>query len=102
MVGTFSMFVLVPGDNLFDSWYRSRSLGFVYCNLPPEVSHNQCWDNLALHSHGIRRIPGILSQNLKVERNPEAGWTVVKESVGFVDLQGDLLVYPFDSKSSSP
>ncbi|WZZ60321.1 hypothetical protein YC2023_060428 [Brassica napus] len=88
-----NMFVLVPGDNLFDSWYRSRSLGF-YCNLPPEVSHNQCWDNLALHSHGIRRIPGILSQNLKVERNPEAGWTVVKESVGFVDLQGDLLCLP--------
>ncbi|KAH0898780.1 hypothetical protein HID58_048348 [Brassica napus] len=25
--GTFSMFVLVLGDNLVDSWYRSRSLG---------------------------------------------------------------------------
>ncbi|KAH0858733.1 LOW QUALITY PROTEIN: hypothetical protein HID58_086994, partial [Brassica napus] len=115
--GTFSMFVLVPGDNLVDSWYRSRSLGLFYCNLSPEVSHNQCWDNLALCSHGIQRILGMLSQNLKVERyillkpigsgtfsskNSEAGWTVVKESVGCVDLQGDLLVYPFDSKSSSP
>ncbi|KAF3571797.1 hypothetical protein F2Q69_00059949 [Brassica cretica] len=29
--GTFSMFVLVPGDNLVDSWYRSRSLGLVVC-----------------------------------------------------------------------
>ncbi|KAH0922566.1 LOW QUALITY PROTEIN: hypothetical protein HID58_022584 [Brassica napus] len=100
--GMFSMFVLVPGDNLVDSWYQSRSLGLVYCNLPPEVRHNQCWDNLALCSHGIRRIMGMLSQNLKVERNPEAGWTIVKESVGCVNLQGDLLVYPFDSKSSSP
>ncbi|KAH0880054.1 LOW QUALITY PROTEIN: hypothetical protein HID58_067448 [Brassica napus] len=54
--GTFSMFVLVPGDNLVDSWYRSRSLGLINFNLPPEVSHNQCWDNLALCSHGIRRI----------------------------------------------
>ncbi|KAG2287242.1 hypothetical protein Bca52824_046846 [Brassica carinata] len=97
------MFVLVPGDNLVDSWYRSRSVGLVYCNLPPEVSHNQCWDNLALCSHGIWRILGMLSQNLKVERfsswNPEAGWTVVKESVGCVDLQGDLRI-SFDSKSS--
>ncbi|KAH0922567.1 LOW QUALITY PROTEIN: hypothetical protein HID58_022585, partial [Brassica napus] len=111
--GMFSMFVLVPGDNLVDSWYQSRSLGLVYCNLPPEVSHNQCWDNLALCSHGIRRILGMLSQNLKVERyilmkpigsgtfssrNVEAGWTVVKESVGCVNLQGDLLLYPFDSE----
>ncbi|WZZ79080.1 hypothetical protein YC2023_099652 [Brassica napus] len=29
--GTFSMFVLVPGDNLVDSWYQSRSLGLVVC-----------------------------------------------------------------------
>ncbi|KAF2544743.1 hypothetical protein F2Q70_00022639 [Brassica cretica] len=29
--GTFSMFFLVPGDNLVDSWYRSRSLGLVVC-----------------------------------------------------------------------
>ncbi|KAH0938839.1 LOW QUALITY PROTEIN: hypothetical protein HID58_006300, partial [Brassica napus] len=100
--GTFSMFVLMPGDNLVDSWCRSRSLGVFYFNLPPAVSHNQLWDNLALCSHGIRGILGMLSQNLKVERNPEAGWIVVKESAGCVDLQGDLLVYPFDSKSSSP
>ncbi|KAF3608681.1 hypothetical protein DY000_02049582 [Brassica cretica] len=66
-----------------------------------DFCHNQCWDNLELCSHGIRRILGMLSQNLKVERNPEAGWTVVKESIGCVNLQGDLLVYPFDSKSSS-
>ncbi|KAF3579033.1 hypothetical protein DY000_02033068 [Brassica cretica] len=86
--GTFSMFVLVPGDNLVDSWYRSRSVGLVYCNLLPEVSHNQCWDNLALCSHGIWRILGMLSQNLKVER-----YILLKPI-------GDLLVYPFDSKSS--
>ncbi|KAH0936494.1 hypothetical protein HID58_013611, partial [Brassica napus] len=29
--GTFGMFVLVPGDNLVESWYRSRSLGHVVC-----------------------------------------------------------------------
>ncbi|KAF2556135.1 hypothetical protein F2Q68_00015246 [Brassica cretica] len=29
--GTFSKFVLVPGDNLVDSWYQSRSLGHVVC-----------------------------------------------------------------------
>ncbi|KAF2535233.1 hypothetical protein F2Q68_00021231 [Brassica cretica] len=29
--GTFGMFFLVPGDNLVDSWYRSRSLGHVVC-----------------------------------------------------------------------
>uniref|UniRef100_M4CWF2 Uncharacterized protein n=1 Tax=Brassica campestris TaxID=3711 RepID=M4CWF2_BRACM len=39
-----------------------------YFNLPPAVSHNQLWDNLALCSHGIRGILGMLSQNLKVER----------------------------------
>ena len=43
---------------------------------------------------GTWRLDGLSSYN------PEAGWTVVKESIGCVDLQGDLLVYPFDSKSS--
>ncbi|KAH0884080.1 LOW QUALITY PROTEIN: hypothetical protein HID58_060176 [Brassica napus] len=96
--GTFNMFVLVPGDNLVDSWYRSRSLGLVveryillkverYILLKP-IGSGTCfflyWRLYRFSS-----------------RNPEAGWTVVKESVGCVDLQGDLLVYAFDSKSSS-
>ncbi|KAH0853117.1 LOW QUALITY PROTEIN: hypothetical protein HID58_093446, partial [Brassica napus] len=120
--GTFSMFVLVLGDNLVDSWYRSRS--------PGHVSHNQCWDDLASCFHGTQRILGMLSQILEVRgcnrrlyrlssRNPEAGWTLVKEPVAFMDLspgtlrifvrepdgcmdlQGDLPIYLFDSKSSS-
>ncbi|KAH0884126.1 LOW QUALITY PROTEIN: hypothetical protein HID58_060222 [Brassica napus] len=133
--GTFSMFVLVPGDNLVDSWSRSRFLGHVVCGehtaiCPSEVSHHQCWDDLASCFHGTQTILGILSQNLEVRgcdrrlyrlssRNPEAGWTLVKEPVacmdlspgtlrifvrepdGCVDLQGDLPVYLFDSKSSS-
>ncbi|KAF2556134.1 hypothetical protein F2Q68_00015245 [Brassica cretica] len=40
-----------------------------------------------------RRLNGLSS------RNPEAGWTIVQEPDGCVDLQGDLLVYFFDSKS---
>ncbi|KAG2292790.1 hypothetical protein Bca52824_039459 [Brassica carinata] len=36
------MFVFVPGDNLVDSCTA----------ICPEVSHNQCWDNLALCSLG--------------------------------------------------
>ncbi|KAH0883830.1 LOW QUALITY PROTEIN: hypothetical protein HID58_059926 [Brassica napus] len=32
--GTFSMFVLVLGDNLVHSWYRSRILGQVVCVVP--------------------------------------------------------------------
>ncbi|KAG2255657.1 hypothetical protein Bca52824_074951 [Brassica carinata] len=61
---------------------------------------------------GTRRLDGLSS------RNPEAGWTLVpnrrrmdfdhgtggwlnfvQEPNGCVDLQGDLLVYLFDSKS---
>ncbi|KAH0880094.1 LOW QUALITY PROTEIN: hypothetical protein HID58_067488, partial [Brassica napus] len=120
--GTFSMFILVPGDNLVDSWYQSRS--------PGHVSHHQCWDDLASCFHGTQRILGMLSQNLEVRgcdrrlyrlssRNPEAGWTLVEEPVAFmelspgtiriffwepdgcVDLQGDLPVHLFDLKSYS-
>ncbi|KAH0917432.1 LOW QUALITY PROTEIN: hypothetical protein HID58_025092, partial [Brassica napus] len=126
--------------NLVDSWYRSRSPGHPlilgHCQLcstaicPSEVSHHQCWDDLASCFHGTQRILGMLSQNLEVRgcdrrlyrlssRNPEAGWTLVKEPVacmdlspgtlrifvwepdGCVDLQGDLPVYLFDLKSSS-
>ncbi|KAF3551725.1 hypothetical protein DY000_02006724 [Brassica cretica] len=29
--GTFGVFVSVLGDNLVDSWYRSRTLGHVVC-----------------------------------------------------------------------
>ncbi|KAF3532033.1 hypothetical protein DY000_02039620 [Brassica cretica] len=78
ITGTFSMFVSVPRDNLVDSWYRS---------------YNQCWDDLASLFHETRRILGVLSQNLKVIR------IFVQEPDGCVDLQGDLLVYPVDSKS---
>ncbi|WZZ35185.1 hypothetical protein YC2023_018586 [Brassica napus] len=31
IAGTFGVFVSVLGDNLVDSWYRSRTLGHVVC-----------------------------------------------------------------------
>ncbi|KAH0928990.1 LOW QUALITY PROTEIN: hypothetical protein HID58_014717 [Brassica napus] len=141
--GTFSMFALPPGDNLVDSWYRSRFLGHVVCGeyiaiCPLEVSHHQCWDDLASCFHGTQRIIGMLSQNLErysethrfedviggcIDFHPGTrrldGRTLVKEPVtcmnlsprtlrifvreldGCVDLQGDLPIYLFNSKSSS-
>ncbi|KAH0910777.1 LOW QUALITY PROTEIN: hypothetical protein HID58_034098 [Brassica napus] len=123
-LGTFSMFVLVPGDNLADSWYRSRSPGHwkhwlnsvidpwalstTTAICPSEVSHHQCWDDLASCFHGTQRILGMLSQNLEVRgcdprlyglssRNPEAGWTLVKELVACMDLSPGTLSYPFGS-----
>ncbi|CAF2056523.1 unnamed protein product [Brassica oleracea] len=54
--GTFGMFVLVLGDNLVDSWYRSRILGHVVC--------------------GAQRLDGLSSWNL------EARWTFVQEPEG--------------------
>ncbi|WZZ61290.1 hypothetical protein YC2023_061397 [Brassica napus] len=77
--GTFSMFILVPGDNLVDSWYQSRS--------PGHVSHHQCWDDLASCFHGTQRILGMLSQNLE-------------EPGGRMDFR-DLPVHLFDLKSYS-
>ncbi|KAH0879610.1 LOW QUALITY PROTEIN: hypothetical protein HID58_067004, partial [Brassica napus] len=95
------MFVLVPGDNLVDSWYRSRSLG--------HVGYNRCWDDLASCFHETRRALGMLFQNLKIHPsethgswmrffinwrlyglssgNPEAGWTFVKELGGWMDYR---------------
>ncbi|KAH0893003.1 LOW QUALITY PROTEIN: hypothetical protein HID58_055432, partial [Brassica napus] len=100
--GTFGMFVLLPGDNLVDSWCRSRSLGH-------EVGHNRCWDDLASCFHGTRRTLGMLFQNLKIHpsethgswmrffinwrlyglssRNPEAEWTLVPKPEGWMDFR---------------
>ncbi|KAF2573150.1 hypothetical protein F2Q70_00005168 [Brassica cretica] len=89
--GTFSMFVLVPRDNLVDSCTAIFS---------SEVSHHQCWDDLASCFHGTQRILGMLSQNLE-SRDLLLAWTLVREPDGCVDLQGDLPVYLFDLKSSS-
>ncbi|KAH0903147.1 LOW QUALITY PROTEIN: hypothetical protein HID58_042650, partial [Brassica napus] len=113
-------------NSAIDSW----PLSTITAICPSEVSHHQCWDDLASCFHGTQRILGMLSQNLEVRgcdrrlyrlssRNPEAGWTLVKEPIacmdlspgtlrifvrgpdGCVDLQGDLPVSLFDSKSSS-
>ncbi|KAF3545664.1 hypothetical protein DY000_02007161 [Brassica cretica] len=64
-----------------------------HCNPPLEIGHDQCWDDLASCFHGTQRILGMLSQNMKFIR------IFVPEADGCVDLQGDLLVYLFDSKS---
>ncbi|WZZ65729.1 hypothetical protein YC2023_077099 [Brassica napus] len=81
--GTFSMFVLMPGDNLVDSWYRSRFLGHVVCGeqytaiCPSVVSHNQCWDDLASCFHGTQRILGMLHIPPSVDRILGSNGTVV-------------------------
>ncbi|KAF2551890.1 hypothetical protein F2Q68_00034427 [Brassica cretica] len=62
--GTFSMFVLVPGDNLVDS---------CTAICPSEVRGCD------------RRLYGLSS------RNPEAGWTLVKEPVACMDLSPGTL-----------
>ncbi|KAH0858937.1 LOW QUALITY PROTEIN: hypothetical protein HID58_087198 [Brassica napus] len=99
--GMFSMFVLVPGDNLVESWYESRSLG--------HVGHNRCWDDLASCFHGTRRTLGMLFQNMKIHppetrgswmrfsinwrlyglssRNPEAEWTFIPKPGGWMDFR---------------
>ncbi|KAH0898838.1 LOW QUALITY PROTEIN: hypothetical protein HID58_048406, partial [Brassica napus] len=101
--GTFGVFVSVLGDNLVDSWYRSRTLGHVVCG---------CMD----FRPGTRRLDGISSWNLEAGRifvlepggwmdfrpgsrrldgvaswNPEAGWTFVLEPVGWMDLRPGTL-----------
>ncbi|KAH0892979.1 LOW QUALITY PROTEIN: hypothetical protein HID58_055408, partial [Brassica napus] len=89
---------------LVDFWYQSRSLG--------HIGHDQCWDDLASCFHGTQRILGMLSQNMKryillkpigseilSSRNTSFIRIFVPEADGCVDLQGDLLVYLFDSKS---
>ncbi|KAH0903435.1 hypothetical protein HID58_042938, partial [Brassica napus] len=109
--GTFSMFVLVLGDNLVDSWYRSRILrhdpGHVFLEsedleIHPSETHGS-WVRFFIN----RRLYGLSSRNLKtgwtfilelegwmdyrprIRRvdglslwNPEAGWTLVLEPVG--------------------
>ncbi|KAH0858856.1 hypothetical protein HID58_087117, partial [Brassica napus] len=139
MIGTFSVFVLVLGDNLVDSLYRSRTLGHVVCGS---------WACFPSEKHGLwmrffinRRFYGFSSMKPKAGRtfvlepggwtdfhpgtrrmdglsswNPEDGWTfvlepggwmdlrpgtrrLVEKPDGYVNLQGDLLIYLFDSKS---
>ncbi|KAF3597017.1 hypothetical protein DY000_02020548 [Brassica cretica] len=82
--GTFSMFVLVPGDNLVDS---------CTAICPSEVSHYQCWDDLASCFHGTQSILGMLSQNLEVGfleqclplRRPAILWEVLKTEQDVLD-----------------
>ncbi|KAH0892943.1 LOW QUALITY PROTEIN: hypothetical protein HID58_055372 [Brassica napus] len=152
--GTFSMFVLVLGDNLVGSWSRSRILGHVVCvsmlnreggtanrlqsmlgwpclvlswNLedpghvfpksadleihPSETNGSwmQFFINRRLYGlfepgdwmdfhPGTRRLDGLsfLEPGSWMDFRPG---TRRLEPDGRVDLQGDLLVYLFDSKS---
>ncbi|KAF3588357.1 hypothetical protein F2Q69_00029018 [Brassica cretica] len=60
------LFILVLGDNLVDSWYRSRTLGHV---------ETGDWMDYNLET---RRLDGLSS------RNPEAGWTIVLQPGGWL------------------
>ncbi|KAH0942725.1 LOW QUALITY PROTEIN: hypothetical protein HID58_002362 [Brassica napus] len=123
--GSPCRFTCCRGHSACSSW----CLEITYAAIcPSEVSHDQCWDDLASCFHGTQMILGMLFQSLEryiflkpigLRMNPEAGWTLVKETVacmdlspgtlrifvrepdGCVDLQRDLPVYLFDSKSSS-
>ncbi|KAH0898783.1 hypothetical protein HID58_048351 [Brassica napus] len=93
--GTFSMFVLVLGDNLVDSWYRSKILGHVVCDGLVSCFPGGSWacfpesEDLEIHpseTHGSwvqffinRRLYGLSSRNL------ETGWTFVLEPGGWMD-----------------
>ncbi|KAH0867656.1 hypothetical protein HID58_074678 [Brassica napus] len=77
--GTFNMFVLVLGDNLVDSWYRSRTLGHVVCEVVwIFVQEPGGWMDFR---PGTRRLDGLSSWN------PNAGWTFVLEPGGWMDFR---------------
>ncbi|KAF2615446.1 hypothetical protein F2Q70_00012262 [Brassica cretica] len=99
IAGAFSMFVLVLGDNLVDSWYRSRILGHVATSNARMVlcrafleDHGHVFpesEDLEIHhseTHGSwvrffinRRLHGLSSRNL------ETGWTFVLQPGGWMD-----------------
>ncbi|KAF3550890.1 hypothetical protein DY000_02008442 [Brassica cretica] len=97
--GKFSMFILVLGGNLVDSWYRSRSLEYVVCGDPGHALPK--YEGLEIHpseTHGswMRffinwRLYGLSSRNPDVEwtfvPNPKAGWTIVLEPRGCMDYR---------------
>ncbi|KAH0859063.1 LOW QUALITY PROTEIN: hypothetical protein HID58_087324, partial [Brassica napus] len=94
--GTFGMFFLVPGDNLVDSWYRSRSLGHVVCGEQPQSMLG--WPGIVLSwnpedpGHALPKSegcmdfrPGTRRLNALSSQNPEAGWTFVQGPGGRID-----------------
>ncbi|KAH0903439.1 hypothetical protein HID58_042942 [Brassica napus] len=79
--GTFSMFFLVIGDNLVDSWYRRRILRHVVCEsedleIHPSETHGS-WVRFFIN----RRLYGLSSRNL------DTGWTFVLEPEGWMDYR---------------
>ncbi|KAF3536208.1 hypothetical protein F2Q69_00023037 [Brassica cretica] len=84
--GTFSMFVLVLGDNLVDSWYQSKILGHVVCGSWACFPESEDLEIHPSETHGSwvqffinRRLYGLSSRNL------ETGWTFVLEPGGWMD-----------------
>ncbi|KAF3514156.1 hypothetical protein F2Q69_00006401 [Brassica cretica] len=78
--GTFCVFVLVVGDNLVDSWYRSRTLGHVVWESEDLEIHPSETHGLWMRFFINWRLYGFSS------RNPEAGWTLVLEPGGWTDF----------------
>ncbi|KAH0893182.1 hypothetical protein HID58_055611, partial [Brassica napus] len=73
--GTFGMFILVLGDNIVDSWYRSRTFRHVVWDF---VQKRRDWMDFRPET---LRLDGVSS------RNPEAGWTFVLESGDWMDYR---------------
>ncbi|KAH0942685.1 LOW QUALITY PROTEIN: hypothetical protein HID58_002322 [Brassica napus] len=117
--GTVSMFVLVPGDNLVDSWYRIVSMpnkegGNIGRTLPLILGHSQLCSTAICPSEVARINVGMTMRQDPRHALPKSGGLeidlsethrfediFVREPDGCVDLQGDLPVYLFDLKSSS-
>ncbi|KAF2615400.1 hypothetical protein F2Q70_00011268 [Brassica cretica] len=77
------------GDNLVDSWYRSRTLEHVFCEDPGHVFPES--EDLEIHhseTHGSwmrffinRRLYGLSS------KKPETGWTIAQKPGGWMDFR---------------
>ncbi|KAF3602735.1 hypothetical protein F2Q69_00037709 [Brassica cretica] len=76
------MFVLVLGDNLVDSWYRSRILGHVVCG---ERNPETGWTFVLKPRDGMDFRPGTQRLDGLSSSNPEARWTLVLEPGGWMD-----------------
>ncbi|KAF3545830.1 hypothetical protein DY000_02006609 [Brassica cretica] len=81
--GTFSMFLLVPGDNLVDSGYRRNQRLDGLLSWNPEAGWTIVLEpgGWLDYRPGTRRLVGLSSWN------PEAGWTIVLQPGGWLDYR---------------
>ncbi|KAF3511678.1 hypothetical protein F2Q69_00005875 [Brassica cretica] len=81
--GTFSMFLLVPGDNLVDYGYRRNQRLDGLLSWNPEAGWTIVLEpgGWLDYRPGTRRLVGLSSWN------PEAGWTIVLQPGGWLDYR---------------